>query len=52
MTIEEIQRQLDMLEEKRAALTNLSLEKMTQSDSFIESLQVFSDCLQKTVDVS
>lgn len=52
MTIDEIQRQLDMLEAKRDALTNLNLEKVNQSDLFIDSLHSFIEYLKKTSDVS
>jgi len=52
VTIDEIQRQLDVLEEKRAALKSLNLEKANKSDLFIESLHLFIENLQKSVDVS
>jgi hypothetical protein len=49
MTIEEIKRQIDILEEKRDALTSLKFDKIAQSDLFIESLKFIYEHLRKNI---
>jgi hypothetical protein len=50
MTNEEIQRKLDELEEKRNVLRDINLNKVKESNSFIDSLRSSTDTLQRNFD--
>ena len=51
MTSEDIQKQLDMLEEKRNALTSLNERKVSESNALLKSLQNSSAHLKSTSEV-
>jgi len=52
MTSEDIQKQLDMLEEKRNALTSLNERKVSESNALLKSLQSSSAHLKSTSEVN
>lgn len=51
MTSEDIQKQLDMLEEKRNALTSLNERKMSESNALLKSLHSSNAHLKSTSEV-
>ena len=51
MTSEDIQKQLDMLEEKRNALTSLNERKISESSALLKSLQSSNAHLKSTSEV-
>ncbi|RUP38882.1 MAG: hypothetical protein EKK63_10940 [Acinetobacter sp.] len=51
MTSEDIQKQLDILEEKRNALASLNERKVSESNALLKSLQSSSARLKSTSEV-